>query len=105
MGSQAEADLPTTQRQQQQLSGTEYQCMLPENAQSRQPPRGLWCGQEASFYTSMEKAQQDTFQEYVREGFTANYANILVILLSLHCCWAGLCLHAGSVGIQHLSFS
>ena len=34
--------------------------------------------QEASFYTCMETAQQESFSEYVREGWQANYANILV---------------------------
>ena len=34
--------------------------------------------QEASFYTCLEKAQQQNFNRYVRQGWQANYANILV---------------------------
>ena len=37
--------------------------------------------QEASFYACLEKAQQQNFNRYVRQGWQANYANILVRLI------------------------
>ena len=33
---------------------------------------------ELAFYRGLEAKQQDAFEEYVREGFGVNYANILV---------------------------
>ena len=36
------------------------------------------CLQEAAFYLSLERAHQDEFKRYLKEGFETNYANILV---------------------------
>ncbi|KAK9811296.1 hypothetical protein WJX72_001345 [[Myrmecia] bisecta] len=38
---------------------------------------------ELAFYDALENKTQDRFNKYVRQGFAANYANILVLLLRL----------------------